>query len=143
MIGRFLGGSLLRGKPAGRVLIGATSIALCLLLLSANIPGEAAGWALLAIGLCNSVMYPTIFALASSGLGEHVAEGSGVIVLASVGGGIVPVLTGLSADHLGLKLALGVPALCYSIILAYGVYVQRCARSGRHGQPDGDRRSPG
>ena len=125
MIGRFLGGSLLRHVAQGRVLIGATGVALTLLLVSANIPGEAAGWALLAIGLCNSVMYPTIFALASGGLGEHVAEGSGVIVLASVGGAIVPVLTGVTADHLGLKVALGVPALCYAIIMGYGLFVQR------------------
>ena len=128
MLGRFFGGYGLRRLSPGAVLIIATGAAMSLLLFSANFSGPAAGWALLGLGLCNSVLYPTIFALASGGLGPKAAEGSGLIVLASVGGGVVPVLTGISADHLGLKLALGVPALCYAIVMGYGLFARRVAR---------------
>jgi FHS family L-fucose permease-like MFS transporter len=125
MVGRFLGGYFLKRIPQGVVLIGATSAAATLLLISANTSGDGSGWALLAVGLCNSVMFPTIFALACEGLGTHAAEGSGIIVLASVGGGVVPLLTGFTADHLGLKMALAIPALCYGVVLSFGCFVQQ------------------
>jgi FHS family L-fucose permease-like MFS transporter len=125
MAGRFLGGYFLRKFPQGLVLIGAAAVAIVLLSVSANISGDASGWALLAIGLCNSVMYPTIFSLACRDLGAHAAEGSGIIVLASVGGGLVPLLTGFTADHVGLKMALVIPAISYIVIGSFGVFVKR------------------
>ena len=125
MVGRFLGGYFLKKIPQGRVLIGAATVAIALLAASANLIGDRSGWALLAIGLCNSVMYPTIFSLACRNLGPHAAEGSGIIVLASVGGGLVPLLTGFTADHLGLKMALAIPALSYIVIAGFGVFAMR------------------
>jgi FHS family L-fucose permease-like MFS transporter len=125
MVGRFLGGYFLKKIAQGRLLIGAASVAIALLATSANLNGDGSGWALLAVGLCNSVMYPTIFSLACRNLGAHAAEGSGIIVLASVGGGLVPLLTGFSADHLGLKMALAIPALSYIVVAGFGVFVQR------------------
>ncbi|MFI4889566.1 MAG: sugar MFS transporter [Steroidobacterales bacterium] len=129
MLGRFLGGYLLRKIPQGLVLVGAASAAITLLLISASHSGDGSGWALLAVGMCNSVMYPTIFSLACRDLGAHAAEGSGIIVLASVGGAVVPLLTGFTADHLGLKMALLVPALCYAVVLSFGLFVRRHAPS--------------
>jgi FHS family L-fucose permease-like MFS transporter len=70
-------------------------------------------------------MFPTIFTLASEGLGERAAEGSGLICVAIVGGAIVPLITGYAADVAGLRLALAVPALCYLLILAFGWYARR------------------
>jgi FHS family L-fucose permease-like MFS transporter len=96
--------------------------------VSGTSTGALAGWALLAIGLVNSIMFPTIFTLASEGLGERAAEGSGLICMAIVGGAIVPLLTGYVADVSGLRLALAVPALCYLLILAYGWYARRPLR---------------
>jgi MFS transporter, FHS family, L-fucose permease len=125
MVGRFLGGYFLKKIPQGRVLIGAASVAIALLAVSANLSGDGSGWALLGIGLCNSVMYPTIFSLACRDLGPHAAEGSGIIVLASVGGGLVPLLTGFTADHLGLKMALAIPAFSYIVIASFGLFVKR------------------
>ena len=125
MLGRFLGGYFLTKIPQGRVLIGAAAVAIALLAISAILSGAGSGWALLSIGLCNSVMYPTIFSLACRDLGPHAAEGSGIIVLASVGGGLVPLLTGFTADHLGLKMALAIPALSYVVIAGFGAFVQR------------------
>ena len=98
---------------------------IALLLISANTTGVVSGWSLLAIGLVNSIMFPTIFTLASEGLGERAAEGSGLICMAIVGGAIVPLLTGYAADMSSLRMALAVPAVCYLLILVFGGYARR------------------
>jgi FHS family L-fucose permease-like MFS transporter len=122
MVGRFIGAYFLRICAPAKVLALVAATAIGLLLLSGNLGGNAAGWALLAIGLCNSIMFPTIFSLASEGLRDRTAEGSGIICMAIVGGAIVPVITGRVADLSSLGLALIVPALCYVGILAFGVF---------------------
>jgi FHS family L-fucose permease-like MFS transporter len=127
MVGRFIGAYLLRVFSPGKVLASAAAITVLLLLISANSTGLVSGWSLLAIGLFNSIMFPTIFSLASEGLGERSAEGSGVICMAIVGGAIVPYITGATADSVGMKMALIVPAICYAIILAFGWYARRPA----------------
>jgi MFS transporter, FHS family, L-fucose permease len=125
MLGRFMGAYLLRVIAPSKVLAGAATAVIGLLLLSANSVGALSGWSLLAIGLFNSIMFPTIFSLASEGLGKRAAEGSGVICVAIVGGAIVPVITGQAADWWGLKQALIVPAACYLLILLYGWFARR------------------
>jgi len=125
MVGRFLGAYVLRVCSPGKVLATVGAIAAVLLLVSATSSGALSGWALLAIGLVNSIMFPTIFTLASEGLGERAAEGSGLICMAIVGGAIVPLLTGHAADVVGLRMALAVPALCYLLILVFGWYARR------------------
>jgi FHS family L-fucose permease-like MFS transporter len=127
MVGRFIGSYLLRIFSPGKVLACAAAIVMTLLLISSNSAGAISGWALLAIGLFNSIMFPTIFSLASEGLGDRAPEGSGVICMAIVGGAIVPLLTGHVADITNLKFALVVPGLCYAIILSYGIYARRPA----------------
>lgn len=128
MVGRFVGAWLLRVFAPGKVLAAAAGAVILLLLVSANSTGATSGWALLAIGLFNSIMFPTIFSLASEGLGARAAEGSGLICMAIVGGAIVPLITGGAADATGLKMALLVPAVCYAVILGFGVYARRPAR---------------
>ncbi|GAC1331520.1 MAG: L-fucose:H+ symporter permease [Steroidobacteraceae bacterium] len=125
MVGRFLGAWLLRLFAPGKVLACAAAMVILLLIVSANTAGSISGWSLLAIGLFNSIMFPTIFTLASEGLGERAAEGSGVICMAIVGGAIVPLVTGNAADLWGLKNALVVPAVCYLTILAFGWFARR------------------
>jgi FHS family L-fucose permease-like MFS transporter len=125
MVGRFIGAGLLRLFAPGKVLACAAAMVVLLLTISANSVGAVSGWSLLAIGLFNSIMFPTIFTLASEGLGKRAAEGSGVICVAIVGGAIVPLVTGNAADLWGLKLALTVPAACYLTILAYGWFARR------------------
>ncbi len=127
MVGRFIGSYLLRVFSPGKVLAGAASMVIALLIVSANSTGLVSGWSLLAIGLFNSIMFPTIFSLACEGLGVRAAEGSGIICVAIVGGAIVPLITGGVADLTGLKFALVVPALCYAGILGYGIYARRPA----------------
>jgi len=125
MVGRFIGAALLRMFSPGKVLACAAGTTILLLLVSANSTGAVSGWSLLAVGLFNSIMFPTIFSLACEGLGERAAEGSGLICVAIVGGAIVPLITGHAADLVGLKMALAVPAICYAIILCFGIFARR------------------
>jgi FHS family L-fucose permease-like MFS transporter len=128
LVGRFVGAYVLNKVSPGKVLAGVATGTLVLILISANTEGALSGWALLAIGLMNSIMFPTIFSLASEGLGKRAAEGSGVIATAIVGGAIIPYLTGVLADSSGsLHFALLLPAACYAAILAYGVYARHPA----------------
>jgi MFS transporter, FHS family, L-fucose permease len=125
MVGRFIGAYLLRVFSPGKVLACAAAGVITLLCISANSTGAASGFSLLAIGLFNSIMFPTIFSLASEGLGPRAAEGSGIICVAIVGGAIVPLIMGHTADWAGLKVALLVPAICYAGILGFGIYARR------------------
>lgn len=129
MVGRFIGSYLLRVFSPGKVLACVAGGVIALLWISANSTGMVSGWSLLAIGLCNSIMFPTIFSLACEGLGRRAAEGSGIICMAIVGGAIVPLITGYAADLVGLKLALAVPAICYAGILGFGIYARHPLRA--------------
>src|SRR5450755_4110525 len=128
MVGRFIGSGVLRLFSPGKVLASVAATVIALLTISANTSGAVSAWSLLAIGLFNSIMFPTIFTLANEGLGERAAEGSGVICMAIVGGAIVPLVTGNAADLWGLKYALVVPAACYCGILLFGWFARRPLR---------------
>ncbi|MHB8476452.1 MAG: sugar MFS transporter [Steroidobacteraceae bacterium] len=132
MVGRFIGSGLLRLFSPGKVLACAATAVIVLLTISANTSGLISGWSLLAIGLFNSIMFPTIFTLANEGLGKRAAEGSGVICMAIVGGAIVPLVTGNAADLWGLKRALVVPAVCYLTILTFGWFARRPLPAAQH-----------
>ena len=138
MVGRFVGAYLLRVLSPGRVLAAAAAANIAILGVAAVAHGGVSGWALLAVGLFNSIMFPTIFSLASEGLGLRAAEGSGVICMAIVGGALVPPLTGHVADLTGLRAALIIPALCYAVILAFGLYaVQSVVKTASSASRDG------
>ena len=132
MVGRFIGSYLLRIFSPGKVLAVAAATNITLLLLSANTTGAVSGWSLLAIGLFNSIMFPTIFTLACEGLGPRAAEASGIICVAIVGGAVVPWITGRVADLTSLKAAMIVPALCYAVICGFGIYARRPAAYAEH-----------
>ncbi|MEW5249509.1 sugar MFS transporter [Microbulbifer discodermiae] len=120
MVGRFIGAAVMRYVSAGAVL-GACSLGACVLLAITILgSGRVAMWAVLAIGLCNSVMFPTIFSLALARLGALTSQGSGILCMAIVGGALVPVLQGLLADRIGIQLAFVLPIFCYLYILYYG-----------------------
>ncbi|MDX5437722.1 MAG: MFS transporter, partial [Pontibacter sp.] len=92
-----------------------------LLLITSFASGSLAMWAVIAIGLFNSIMFPTIFTLAINGLGVHTSQGSSLLVMAIVGGAIVPPLQGVVADFSGnLQLSFLVPLVCYLYIMYYG-----------------------
>ncbi|EKE77871.1 sugar MFS transporter [Gallaecimonas xiamenensis] len=121
MVGRFIGSAVMRQVGAGKVL--AFNALAAVLLLAAAVLGNGAlaMWAVLAVGLFNSIMFPTIFSLAVKGLGHHTAQGSGILCMAIVGGAIVPLLVGVAADNLGIQLAFALPILCYLYIAFYGL----------------------
>jgi FHS family L-fucose permease-like MFS transporter len=128
LLGRFIGSAILRVVSPGKVLAVVGTTAIALIAFSANTSGAAAGWALIAVGLTNSIMFPTIFSLASEGLGKRAAEGSGVIATAIVGGAVVPPLYGTLADASGsLAFALVLPVICYAIIAGFGIFARRPA----------------
>lgn len=126
MVGRFIGSAVLRVISPGKVLGFVAAGAILLILLSTNTTGTVSGYSLLAIGLMNAIMFPTIFSLACEGLGSRAADGSGIINVAIFGGAVVPLLTGVLADATeSLAMALMLPAACYAIIAAFGFYARK------------------
>jgi FHS family L-fucose permease-like MFS transporter len=131
LAGRLLGGFILRMAKPGRVLTAFAAGAIGLILLSAVTTGSISGWALILVGFCNSLMFPTIFSLGTEGLGEQTPQGSGILCTAIVGGAIVPVLFGMVADLGGnIRLALIVPVICYAIIALFGLWSIKNPSSG-------------
>jgi len=120
MVGRFIGAFVLTRVRPGFVLVFCAVCTTLLAITSSLTTGEAAAGSLLAVGLFNSIMFPTIFALASENLGTETPNGSALLVMGIVGGAIIPVITGALADRTSLATALIVPALCYIWILIYG-----------------------
>ncbi|WP_448548480.1 sugar MFS transporter [Thalassotalea fusca] len=121
MIGRFIGAVVMRYIPAGRVLAFNAIVAILLIILAVTSSGWLAMWAILAVGLFNSIMFPTIFSLAINELGEATSNGAGILCLAIVGGAFVPLAQGILADQVGVQLAFILPALCYFYIAFYGL----------------------
>jgi MFS transporter, FHS family, L-fucose permease len=128
MVGRFIGSAVLRVLSPGKVLAFVSLAAIALLIISTQTTGEVAGYTLLAVGLTNAIMFPTIFTLACEKLGSRAADGSGIINVAIVGGAIIPLLTGIIADLTSsLAIAFTLPMACYAIIAAFGFYARRPA----------------
>lgn len=127
LIGRLAGGFLhmyVRKPGLLLALFAAGAIALCT--VSGLTSGSVAAFALIAVGLMNSIMFATIFSIATEGLNDKEApQASGLLCTAIVGGAFIPYLTGFMADRTGLAFALVVPAICYAVIALYGLYGQR------------------
>jgi len=121
MIGRFVGAGLLRRIKAGYLLALCGICAASLVTKSMLTGGRTALWSILAVGLFNSIMFPTIFSLGVAELGPLTGNASGVLNMAIVGGAILPVVQGLIADRVGIHHAFFLPVLCYLYILFYGL----------------------
>lgn len=123
MVGRIVGSALLYLKvPATRLLTACAIGAIALVLVSVTGSGVVSVAAIIAVGLTNSIMFPTIFTLGIEGMGDKTPQASGLLCMAIVGGAIVPLITGKAADHIGLSLALLTPAACYVAIALYGLF---------------------
>ncbi len=120
MVGRFLGAALMQKVAANKLLTFNALIAVLLVLTVVMGTGHIVMWAVLAVGLCNSIMFPSIFSLAINGLGQHARQGSGILCTAIVGGAILPLIQGAFADQVGIQSAFIIPALCYAYIAFYG-----------------------
>ncbi|HZQ70929.1 MAG TPA: sugar MFS transporter [Terriglobales bacterium] len=119
MIGRFIGSAVLQKVRTG-VVLGIAAIAACLLLILSMFSfGHVAMWSILSVGLFNSVMFPSIFTLGIAELGPLTGDGSGALIMAIVGGAIIPLLQGVLADRIGIHHAFVLPVLCYLYIVFY------------------------
>lgn len=120
MVGRFIGSALLQKMRPGLVL-GWAAVVACLLVGATMVTnGSMAMWTIILVGLFNSIMFPTIFTLGIDGLGKLTGKGSGVLIMAIVGGAIIPVIMGALADSIGIHHAFLLPAICYLYIVFYG-----------------------
>lgn len=127
MVGRMGGSWLMLRVRAERLLlycaVGAT-LAMAVLLSGAGVAGVAA---FMLCYLCESIMFPTIFALALKGVGQHTKRASSFLIMSIVGGAIAPVLMGLIADHASMAMAFIVPLCCFVVIAAYAARFARKA----------------
>ena len=128
MVGRFIGSFVLQRISPSYVLVACAVVAAILATTSSMTVGPVAAYSLIAVGLFNSIMFPTIFSLALDGLGPDTEQGSGILCMAIVGGAVVPFIHGSLADHVGLHMAFIAPALCYVYIVYYGL------KGSQHGQ---------
>ncbi len=125
MVGRFIGSALMRFIAPFKVLISFTALAIVMILVSISSTGFMAMWAVLAVGLFNSIMFPTIFTLTLNGLGDLKPQASGLLCMAIVGGAIVPISFGALADSFGFALAFLLPIICYAYIMFFAFYKGR------------------
>jgi MFS transporter, FHS family, L-fucose permease len=121
MVGRFAGAALLQRFRTPKLLGISAAIAAVLVAVSIFTFGHAAMWSLILVGLFNSIMFPSIFALAIEGLGPLTGKGSGLLVAAIIGGAVVPELEGLLADHIGIHHSFVLPLVCYLYVLFYAL----------------------
>jgi FHS family L-fucose permease-like MFS transporter len=121
MIGRFIGFVVMQKVSPGKALAFNAAAVIVLVLTAIFSQGDVAKWSIVAVGLFNSIMFPTIFSMALNKLGPLTGQGSGVLCMAIVGGALVPFAQGLLADHLSLQVSFFVPAACYLFILYFGV----------------------
>ncbi|PPT90868.1 sugar MFS transporter [Xanthomonas theicola] len=121
MVGRFAGAALLQVIPARRLLAAFAGVASLLLIVTMISSGHVAMWSVIAIGLFNSIMFPTIFTVSIERLGPLTGKASSLLIMGIVGGAIVPLAQGGLADVIGIQHAFVIPLLCYAYILWYGL----------------------
>ena len=125
MVGRFIGAFLMRSINPGHVLMFCALGAISLAAASGFTTGMVSAATILAVGLMNSIMFPTIFSQSLRGIAEDVPQAAGLLCMAIVGGAILPVATGAVADRAGLSMALIVPILGYLWIVFFGRYTAK------------------
>lgn len=133
MVGRFVGSAIMAHIAPNKCLAFNAIMVIVLIIIAIvfglsidfenreNIAGKIMMVALLAIGLFNSIMFPTIFSLATKNLGSFTSQASGVICMAIVGGALIPLVQGLMADYFGLLISYLIPVLCYIYILFFAL----------------------
>jgi FHS family L-fucose permease-like MFS transporter len=122
MVGRLIGAIFLTKVSPPRALSLNVILAILLVVVSMFTEGYLAMWTIIAVGLCNSILFPTIFSLSVRELGDKTSVGSGLLCVAIVGGAIVPVIQGVLADQIGLTFSYIIPIVCYCYILFFGIY---------------------
>src|ERR1700689_4110281 len=121
MVGRFIGSGLLQKVRTGNLLGVCAVCAGVLVTISMVSTGHFAMWSIILVGFFNSIMFPSIFALGVAALGPLTGDGSGVMIMAIVGGAIIPVAQGAIADRIGIHHAFFLPVICYLYILFFAL----------------------
>ena len=121
MVGRFIGSAVLRKVTTGTVLGIAAFCSCALVLTSMLTTGPVAMWSIILVGFFNSIMFPSIFTLGIAKLGPRTGDGSGLLIMAIVGGAIIPVAQGAIADRVGVHHAFVLPVICYLYIAYYAL----------------------
>ena len=121
MVGRFIGAYVMLKVQANKVLAFNASMSALFVIITMMTSGTVAMYAILAVGLFNSIMFPTIFSLAINRLGALSSRGSGVLCMGIVGGALIPPIQGLVADITTLQVSFFIPVLCYLYIVFYGL----------------------
>ncbi len=121
MVGRFIGSGLLQKMKAGHLLGICAVCAAALVTISMLSTGHFAMWSIILVGFFNSIMFPSIFAMGVAELGPLTGDGSGVMIMAIVGGAILPLAQGAIADRIGIHHAFFLPVICYLYILFFAL----------------------
>lgn len=121
LVGRLIGSFILKSVKASAVLVFCAIMAILLILVSVNSTGYLAVWTMVAVGLCNSIMFAIIFSLSVEGLGKYTTKASGILSTAIVGGAIVSYSQGVLIDHYTWLISFMLPLVCYVYVLFYGV----------------------
>jgi FHS family L-fucose permease-like MFS transporter len=121
MVGRFIGSGLLQRMSTGRLLAICSVCAAALVAISMLSTGHTAMYSIILVGLFNSIMFPSIFTLGVAELGPLTGDGSGVMIMAIVGGALIPVAQGAIADRIGIHHAFFLPVICYLYILFFAL----------------------
>ena len=121
LIGRLVGSFILQTVKPPLVLAACAAMSVLLIVVSINSNGYVAIWSMIAVGLCNAIMFATIFSLSVQGLKTYTTRASGLLSTAIVGGAIISFLMGLVKDKYSWPVAFLIPAVCYLYILFYGI----------------------
>ena len=121
MVGRFIGAALLTRIDTRKLLAFNAAVAALLVLTTMTTDGAIALWSVVAIGLFNSVMFPNIFTLGIEKFEALTGKVSSLLVMAIVGGAVIPLVQGALADRFGVQPAFVLPLLCYLYIVFYGL----------------------
>jgi len=119
MAGRFIGTALMRRYPASALMAVFAASATALSIVAAVAGGYVGLYALVAVSFFMSIMFPTIFSLSLRGLGEHTKSGASFLVMAIVGGALLTAVMGRISDATSINTAIGVPAFCFCVVLAF------------------------
>ena len=104
----------------GNILRYYSTVAFILILISVSSNGIFVLWCIVAIGACNAIMWPTTFPLAIAGLGKHTKKASSYLIMAILGGAIIPMLVGYFSDKIGIQFAYLINAIAYAYVAFYG-----------------------
>jgi FHS family L-fucose permease-like MFS transporter len=121
MVGRFIGSGLLQKIKTGHLLGICAVCAAALVTISMISTGHFAMWSIILVGFFNSIMFPSIFTLGVAELGPLTGDGSGVMIMAIVGGALIPLAQGAVADKIGIHHAFFLPVICYLYILFFAL----------------------